>query len=128
MGRCDELVSQMIKCNHCHEEKPLEQFHKRANRPTGHQGHCKACNLKQVQERREAFKQQCLEYLGGECQVCGYRKCANALEFHHRDPTKDFVINKGTLAKFENVKEELDKCALLCANCHREVHAGLISL
>ena len=50
-----------------------------------------------------------------------------ALEFHHLDSThKDFGISsKGYTRSWTKISEELDKCLLLCANCHREVHAGL---
>ena len=70
--------------------------------------------------------------LGGKCQICGYDKYQGALHFHHIDPTqKKFTISDGTARKKysqEEVESELKKCALLCANCHAEVHAGLIKL
>ena len=71
-----------------------------------------------------------VEYKGGRCQVCGYDRCIEALEFHHLDPTqKDFGIShKGYTRSWEKVKEEVDKCILLCANCHREFHAGKLQL
>lgn len=73
-------------------------------------------------------KEKLIEYKGGKCQVCGYNKCASALEFHHLDPSqKDFTISGGTKS-FENLKPEVDKCILVCANCHREIHAGLVDL
>jgi hypothetical protein len=71
-----------------------------------------------------------IEYKGGRCQICGYNRCSEALEFHHPDPTqKDFGISqKGYTRSWEKVKEETDKCILLRANCHREVHAGILQL
>ena len=71
-----------------------------------------------------------VEYKGGRCQVCGYDRCIEALEFHHLDPTqKDFGIShKGYTRSWEKVKEEVEKCILLCANCHREFHAGILQL
>ena len=56
--------------------------------------------------------------------VCGYNSCIAALEFHHRDPTqKDFTISKIKNRSFDmKVKQELDKCDLLCSNCHKETH------
>ncbi|MNT97520.1 hypothetical protein D3C72_2398630 [compost metagenome] len=49
-----------------------------------------------------------------------------ALEFHHRDPAqKDFTFSQVKLKNFKHVKDELDKCDLLCANCHREAHADM---
>ena len=66
-------------------------------------------------------------YLGGQCQVCGYNKCVGALDFHHKDPLeKDFGIgHKGYTNSWEKVKNELDKCLLLCKNCHSEEHEKL---
>ena len=68
-----------------------------------------------------------LDYKGGCCQLCGYKKCSEALEFHHLEVAgKDFGISdKGYTRSWKKIEEELDKCILLCANCHREVHAGL---
>ena len=86
--------------------------------------------LKAVQRRREKVRLMTVSYKGGRCQVCGYDRCIEALEFHHLDPTqKDFGIShKGYTRSWEKVKEEVDKCILLCANCHREVHAGKLQL
>ena len=86
--------------------------------------------LKAVQRRREKVRAMAVEYKGGRCQVCDYDKCIEALEFHHLDPTqKDFGIShKGYTRSWEKVKEEVDKCILLCANCHREYHAGMLQL
>jgi hypothetical protein len=86
--------------------------------------------LKAVQRRREKVRLMSVEYKGGRCQVCGYDRCIEALEFHHLDPTqKDFGIShKGYTRSWERVKEEVDKCILLCANCHREFHAGKLQL
>jgi hypothetical protein len=86
--------------------------------------------LKAVQRRREKVRRMAVEYKGGRCQVCGYDRCIEALEFHHLDPTqKDFGIShKGYTRSWEKVKEEVDKCILLCANCHREFHAGMLQL
>jgi 5-methylcytosine-specific restriction endonuclease McrA len=86
--------------------------------------------IKAVQRRREKVRLMTVSYKGGCCQVCGYDRCIEALEFHHLDPSrKDFGISyKGYTRSWERVKEEADKCVLLCANCHREVHAGILQL
>ena len=59
-----------------------------------------------------------------------YNKYIGALGFHHLDPNqKDFSIgSKGYTRSFDKVKKELDKCICVCANCHREIHAGLIDI
>lgn len=86
--------------------------------------------VESVQRRRLKIKQMAVEYKGGKCEVCGYNKCNRALQFHHRDPTeKDFgIASKGVCRAWEKVKEELDKCAMVCANCHAEIHDGIIEI
>lgn len=81
-----------------------------------------------VTKRRHKIKQMAIEYKGSKCQICGYSKHPGALELHHIDPKqKSFGIGqKGYTRAWEKVKSELDKCVLLCANCHREV--GALSL
>lgn len=78
-----------------------------------------------VIDSRRKKKQLLVEYKGGKCERCGYNKCIDALEFHHLDPlTKDFTISSSNLS-LEKQKLEVDKCLLVCANCHREIHAGI---
>jgi hypothetical protein len=77
-----------------------------------------------VSEGRRKIKLKAIEYLGGFCQKCGYDRCPDALEFHHRNPKeKDFHISNGNYRRWDRIQAELDKCDLLCANCHREYHA-----
>jgi 5-methylcytosine-specific restriction endonuclease McrA len=89
---------------------------------------CMKCRTEAVQRRRVRIKEMAVEYKGGKCERCGYCKSLKAMEFHHIDPTqKDFGIGyKGRTRSWEVVKAELDKCILLCANCHREVHEELM--
>lgn len=85
---------------------------------------CKQCRTEAVQRRRLKIKLMAVEYKGGKCNKCGYDKCIDVLEFHHKDSTqKDFAISsKGITRSWGKIKIELDKCDLLCANCHRELH------
>jgi hypothetical protein len=77
---------------------------------------------------REALLPLSYKYKGGCCQICGYDKCVRALSFHHLDAFhKDFNIG-GKSKSWNTIQSELDKCILLCANCHAEVHAGLLIL
>lgn len=98
--------------------------------PNQNRWRCLKCQTEATQKRRDKVKEMSIEYKGGKCSICGYNKCAGALEFHHLDPSqKDFGISaKGYTRAWEKVKEELDKCILVCANCHREIHAGIINL
>jgi 5-methylcytosine-specific restriction endonuclease McrA len=80
-----------------------------------------------VIKRRHKVREMALEYKGGKCSLCGYKKCKRALSFHHLNPdTKGFGISyKGFTRSWEKTRTELDKCVLLCANCHMEVHDGI---
>ena len=85
---------------------------------------------KAVSLRRKAIKQKALDYKGNKCIFCQYNKYEGALEFHHIvSSTKEFGIGqKGHSRSWDKVKDELDKCILVCSNCHKEVHAGLRSI
>jgi hypothetical protein len=82
--------------------------------------------IEAVRKRRKKVRQMAMDMAGAKCQLCGYQKCAEALEFHHLDnDRKDFSIsNSGHSRSWARVKDEIEKCVLLCANCHREVHSG----
>lgn len=80
-----------------------------------------------VKNYRQRLKKRATYVLGDKCQCCGYNKCISALEFHHIDPTqKDINFGSNTNRSWEVTRKELEKCILVCANCHREIHAGLI--
>lgn len=80
-------------------------------------------NYNHVSNYRQKIKQKLVDYKGGKCEICGYNKCISALEFHHLDPNeKDFSISNSKVLSFDKCKSEVDKCILVCANCHREIH------
>lgn len=84
-------------------------------------------NSKAVVSFRQRIKLKAIEYKGGKCSICGYCRCARALEFHHIDPeTKDFAISAKSVS-WETIVKELDKCILVCSNCHAEIHSGFIN-
>lgn len=122
-------VSDHKFCPRCETEKLKTEFYNRRN-GKGNSVYCKPCTNDQTLERQKKFKQQCIDWKGGKCVCCGYNKCNNALDFHHLDPNKkEFGISTAKLTTFdEKIKKELDNCALVCANCHREIHAGMIDL
>lgn len=80
--------------------------------------------------RRLRLKKILVESKGGQCQICGYSRCLTALDFHHIDElTKQFGLSQRDLTKsWTKITQELSKCILVCSNCHREIHAGLIDL
>jgi len=83
-----------------------------------------------VAKRRKKIRLKAIIFAGGKCIKCGYNKYPEVLEFHHMDPSKkDFnVSSKGHCRSWERVSEEIKKCILLCANCHREIHVELKKL
>lgn len=84
----------------------------------------KACNSCRVTKSKKSTKLKAIIYKGGKCQRCGYKKSMAALCFHHIDPaTKEFGIGEnGHTYSWERVKKEIDKCELICQNCHHELH------
>ena len=70
-------------------------------------------------------KKELVDYLGGKCEKCGYNKNYASLTFHHKDiTTKSFPISGRNLTDkpLETLYLEVDKCILLCHNCHSELH------
>lgn len=84
----------------------------------------KICNSCRKRYHQVKIKTLAIEYKGGKCEICGYDKNRNALEFHHLNPTeKEFDISPAFNKSWESIKPEIDKCILVCANCHREIHS-----
>ena len=109
-------------CKVCSKIKLIEDFY---------DGHltCKICHTNNTLEKQRSLKKQCVDYLGGKCIICGYDKYQGALHFHHRDmSTKEFSLSHKKRYSFEYLKGELDKCILVCANCHSEIHAKLVDI
>lgn len=79
---------------------------------------------KGLTQRRKDNRIKLIEEHGGKCIRCGYNRCVEVLEFHHRDPaTKLFKLHNHSMMKpWNDLIDEASKCDLLCANCHREIH------
>ena len=84
--------------------------------------------IKAVAKRRRKIKALAIGYKGGMCQICGYKKYQGALDLHHLRDKKFSIGDKGYTRSWEKVKNELDKCVLVCANCHRELEGGVTQL
>ncbi len=73
--------------------------------------------------KKHTSRTQALEYLGGRCKKCGFNEDTSILIFHHLDPCdKKYNISEKLSKGFEYVQAELNKCILLCLNCHKIVH------
>ena len=107
-----EAAKCVLVCANCHRAR-----HSGSKRDGGHP----------TVRFRQGVKRRAVAAMGGACAGCGLREPVDALEFHHLDPkTKDFGIStEGIPRRWDTIEAELKKCVLLCANCHREVHAGL---
>lgn len=104
-------------CKHCGEKDP-EKFYQKMKTT------CNKCHGLQIEKKRVQKRIDGIEYKGGKCERCGYNKYRGALEFHHKDPTQKDPLGLRAYNS-ERFLAEIDKCMLLCANCHREIHAGL---
>lgn len=81
-----------------------------------------------VKDSRKRRKEDIVYIMGGCCQLCGYKKALTALDLHHLKPEeKDFSIGTILNKDWETMKNEIQKCILVCANCHREIHEGLVT-
>jgi DNA-directed RNA polymerase subunit RPC12/RpoP len=91
---------------------------------------CLRCRSEAVARRRRKLKEILVQEAGNACVLCGYDRYIGALQFHHRDgEAKQFgLADRGLTRSLEAVREEAAKCALLCANCHSEVEAGIVKL
>ena len=73
--------------------------------------------------KRAEKKQSLVDMKGRACQKCGYNRNLSSLEFHHIDGTKELAISQIMGFSIKNIKKELDKCILLCSNCHTKEHS-----
>lgn len=130
-------------CNRCGNEKPVSEFHKKG---TGYQWVCKDCRKAYHRQHYLANKEK---YIAGArkykdavrsnlneikssltCAACGEDEPC-CLDFHHKDAdVKEIAIATAVNWGWskERLQLELDKCIVLCSNCHRKFHAGITQL
>lgn len=126
----------MKQCKVCKETKELEAFYPNKQCKLGVTGTCRSCSRTRIngwyqtnRARRQQVantanqlkKLQAIDYLGGKCHDCENTFQPCVYDFHHLDPSKKDVNPSKALTR-KNWKSELDKCILLCANCHRIRH------
>ncbi len=137
----------MKYCNKCNSHKELKEFNKNSLRKDGLQGQCRSCTkennisgYKKNPERRKAIKDRNTAvvrynrvFVSRYKRLCGCYVCREkepaVLDLHHKDPvTKDGDPSAMLGYSTKRLKEEIRKCVVLCANCHRKVHASLLTL
>jgi hypothetical protein len=122
------------ECKKCKLVKNTKEFYKQKQKGKKNgqlweyfDSYCISCRLNYTYERSREYKQKAYQYKGGKCADCGLNDDPSIFDFHHLDPNqKDFEIGEGRRMELsEEVKRELDKCVLLCSNCHRRRHTKL---
>lgn len=134
-------------CATCNEEKDIQDFPVRQkNNKKRRIEKCMTCynayfrlynkNNKAHQKRVNKVRKEKSDFvsnikLTNGCFICGYKKCKTSLHFHHLHPEdKRFNISwavRKNLSK-DNINTEIDKCVILCSNCHGEIEEGVIEL
>ena len=125
------IIETMI-CQKCGGTFPRRQIIDNKTRSYHHRKYCTSCSPLQIHaaksQKNKITKSQLVNLKGGCCQICGYNKCNRNLHFHHVDQnTKEFSVGRYFSRRLQKVIEELNKCVLLCANCHGEVHDKLVT-
>lgn len=134
----------MKTCKSCGEEKQLSEFGVASKTRDGLQRLCIVCNRKQAREYYHSANKKSLHVLRAKerqrkiavalndikemagCHFCGER-CSVSLDFHHLGDDKEFTIATSAHAISKFI-EEIDKCEVLCSNCHRKVHGCLLDV
>jgi hypothetical protein len=116
-------------CAKCRKQFPATSEFFYNLKGKGFHSYCKKCNSTVKVEHNRKIKLLAIGYLGGKCKKCSHKGEPCDFDFHHLNPDeKEFNIGKNKNVTFDNIKKELDKCILLCAICHRRLHAGLIDI
>lgn len=99
-------------------------FYKRSDRDYSH-SYCKSCVNEQTKKRQRDLKALAVSYKGGICEDCLQNFHPACFDFHHENPEeKDFTFSAVKSLKWSSkIEAELNKCSLLCSNCHRLRHA-----
>lgn len=131
-------------CTQCHQEKLVTDFTKDVTRKDGRYSACKVCKRlsaaaryhtseKETQRARDKKRSQAGSLLIVAKKSVGCCKCNErelvCLDLHHVDPThKDFGVANSRNMSLGRIQAELDKCVVVCKNCHAKIHEGLIDL
>ena len=114
-------------CNRCESNKPASDFYFRKNRNTV-TSYCKLCNSEYHKNRLINIKRKMVKYKGDKCDECGieHNQMNYAIfDFHHLDPTKkDSKFKNIKHRSWDIIKKEIEKCVLVCSNCHRLIHSN----
>lgn len=125
------LFQGLLQCVTCKQIRSLSQFTKENKRRTGTHRTCKKCISNRRREKWKTRKNLYVQHLGGNCQNCGYKQCLSPLQFHHVvSESKEHTLSKIIMheSREQDVLTELNKCCVLCSNCHDAFHADELEL
>lgn len=107
----------------CGVVKPCTDFYKASGRKDGLQTQCKVCSMSYKKSKRDITRQKINEYkVKNGCVDCGYKEHPHALDFDHlpeHDKSKGVAAMLSQYYTWEQIKSEIKKCHIVCANCHR---------
>jgi hypothetical protein len=111
-------------CSECKQAKSLDLFSPDRRRFDNKQARCRPCCYSLKKDKRVENKQKAVQYKGGKCSRCSLVfECLDVYDFHHRDPEqKEDSLNRLMNSNWDKIVPELDKCDLLCSNCHKLTH------
>lgn len=137
----------MKKCYRCECIKSEQDFNKSKSRKDGLQSVCRDCSKilnntgykenpnrsKSVKDNRDKVKSHNKRLLNKYKSICGCKFCQEkepvCLDFHHLDPSvKEDNLSRMLTNSSDKLKQEIRKCIVLCSNCHRKLHANILSL
>lgn len=112
-------------CKICGQEKSISDFYIRKKdengNPKTYSSECKQCHCDREKGRYQ-LKKEFINSFKDKCEKCGDTRTW-VLDFHHKNPSeKDFTVAQLKKTNKDVIKQEIDKCIVLCANCHREFH------
>ena len=134
-------------CPRCNVEKKFSDFHKSTKKRDGLQVNCKTCRKEvdrnsylnsesrrlAIKTRRDTNKKYNSELIYRYKRFCGCHFCSEnepvSLDFHHLNPDEmDLNVSVAVSYSIKCLRKEVRKCVVLCANCHRKVHAGILKI
>lgn len=141
------LGEDMKKCTICKTDKPIDEYNKNKTRKDGYSTVCRECNKEvskkyynldkkrhiiNVGKRNKKVRKENIDYINSIKSV-GCRFCPEddvcCLDFHHLvSEEKENCIARLTAHSIETIQKEIEKCVVICSNCHRKLHAGKIKL